>query len=240
MGLAVRGSFGDCIPGKNVFLLSGWRLIVILIDRLNHVFADDFESIDCTFSEADEGAVVVKDIERFAKKMVWLRKRPCRHVAMVRLGADSGGDSLKLMMNILFNDDPVLRARASTEDRTAYAEHNEGLHDIGVKRTYILVLVPRAKETFARVRWLWDIRRLSRARVDYPNATIGAPLDVKHQCFHVGISSGRFDSIYHHHSQYPQHSRPDEARTIDGIVAEYKARQAAIARQSKLRKKCFM
>lgn len=155
---------------------------------------------------------------------------------MCRLSADSGRNSLKLTMNISFNDDPLLYADAPPGARERHAARNEGLYDTGVERTYILVLIPGAPETPETVKWLWKVCRFSLLCRVYPNAIVCSPNDIKMQneLCGIGDAGSRFPHIYNLYSQFRQFSRPDIERTVESIIGDNKAREEAISRGGKL------
>lgn len=197
----------------------------------NKIFLDDFESKICPHTrEADGGAVMCRDAVAFMRKLVWLVCRTPDDVFIIRIYADSGRGSFKLLCSFIFNDDPLVNPDAPPGARALHAARKEGVKDTGVLRVYCLGLLEGAKESHESVRWLFDsLESLCSLPEAFPNAIITLPLDHKMQNFATGIMEGgcRYPEVHTHWSPWPQHSRPDEARTVATINADYDAREAA-------------
>ena len=126
------------------------RLVVSTMDA---VFVDDFHSIECIFSESDSAMHVVIDLLTFVKKLCLLRRKQLRDIAFIKVNADDGRGSLKLMLQLIFEGDPVL-AEFSEQLR---AERLRNAHlDTGVLSTFIVALIEKCSESHASIRLLFS------------------------------------------------------------------------------------
>lgn len=198
-----------------------------LHSELNNTFAAEFHTIECPELEGkiDGSAIKCKDLRDFLLKVIWIRGRAVSDVAYIKVNADDGRGSLKLMIQILFTDDPLL-TELPEETRREYADENNGYLDSGVNGVYIVVLIPGCDETFASVRFMFNSLNFEDVCETFPNAQIVLPVDMKMQNKTCGIQghSARYPLVYNHWSQRAEYSKPDEIRTAQTISDSNKAR----------------
>lgn len=202
-----------------------------IVTDYNRIFSGDFESKDCPFTQqSDGGAVMCRDAKTLMLKLVWILCRKPGDVLIIRIYADSGKGSFKLLCSFVFNDDPLVNPEAPEGARALHAARKEGVQDTGVLRVWCIGLLEGAKEDHDSVRWLFDTHEsLCQLPEAFPYAMISLPLDHKMQNFATGIKGGgcRFPEVHTHWSQWPQHSKPEEERTVQTVLDDYEAREAA-------------
>ena len=74
-----------------------------------------------------------KNVVVFLYKTVYVRGRDPKKVAVLKFNLDGGRGSQKLMAQYIFDDDPVLRADSTEEDRESYSKKNGGFKDTGIR-----------------------------------------------------------------------------------------------------------
>lgn len=240
-GVSARGvaEFFQGIADNHAADIAASRLEVVshskarrVLTKFNNIFRDDFENVVCPHTrESDGGAVMCRDAKAFMLKLVWLVCRSPKDVLIIRIYADSGRGSFKLLCSFVFNDDPLVNPDAPEGARELHAARKEGVKDTGVLRVYCLGLLEGAKEGLKSVRWLFDSHpSLCLLPEAFPNAMICLPLDGKMQNFVMGLMEAgcRFPEVHSHWSPWPQHSRPEEERTVRTVVDDYEAREAAV------------
>lgn len=155
----------------------------------------------------------------------------------MKFNCDGGQESLKLLAQILYEDDPQLNVEelSAAELKALEKERETEQLDSGVNRTFIVALLPGASETFETIRLLFNsqhfqelIEQCKKCPGDKP-AEITLPLDGKMQNMVLGIGThaSRYPSPYNLFSQSKQHSRPVTIRTAVGVAADNRSRIAA-------------
>lgn len=239
-GVSARGvaKFAEVFAENHAEDIANNRLQVIsptkarrLVTKFNTVFDGDFESKTCPFTrESDGGAVMCRDAKAFMLKLVWIVCRSPDDVLIIRIYADSGKGSFKLLFSFVFNDDPLVNPDAPEGARALHAARKEGVKDTGVLRVYCLGLLEGAQESHDSVRWLFDSHDSLCSLTDaFPHAMICLALDGKMQNKTMGLMDAgcRFPEVRTHWSPWEQHSKPHEERTVTSVIADYEAREAA-------------
>ena len=196
----------------------------------NSVFGSFFSDVDCPFGSTDGGAVVCNDLLWFVSAICWLRGHQVYDIRLFKVNCDGGRGSLKLMMQLLYKDDPIFTGADAASRRRGALRNYGGLLDSGVRRTYILGLIEGAKEHFASVRFLLDrFDFVALRKAMSPASRIVAPNDAKMQAFWTGIMQAgcRYPMSTSHFSPFAGHSRPDEVRTAASVVASLERRRSA-------------
>lgn len=197
---------------------------------LNKCFARLFASVPCTFS-LDGAAVLCLDLIIFILLICWLRGKKIADILLLKIGADSGQGSLKLMLQMLFRDDLIFSGGTLRERRRGGLADNGGLQDSGVARTYIIALIFGASETFESVHYLFDRYDFGGLRFFlHADCEIIFPVDMKMGALMCGIGSS--GSLYPMYTSLfspflSAESRPLEPRSAVSILRVWEERQAA-------------
>ena len=112
---------------------------------INKAFWDDFEAIPCQYS-SDGCLYRVKNLPQWVRKVLWIRGKDLLSVAYMKANADGGQGSLKLLLQILHKDDPILTHNLTQEELKQFQRDVNFLHT-GVNCTFILAIIPGAKES---------------------------------------------------------------------------------------------
>ena len=191
----------------------------------NGAFGQLFTDVDCNFSPVDGAAYVCTDIVLFVEAVCAFQCRPVSDLRHLKLSGDSGRDSLKISMQALFYDDPVL---CSPDDSKTPDTNNEQSTPspflaTGVSHTFLLLLCRGATETHDSVAMSFRILRLHRLFNAFPHTTVTFPADFKYLGFALGlqaIASAANAYPYSLWSAFHKHSRPDVIRTAATIEAD--------------------
>ena len=198
--------------------------------EINKVFWEDFDSIRTKYSPDNGAAQMCVDVKRFLYKTILVRDRHPNDVAVMKFNLDGGRGSQKLMIQCIFDDDPILSEDATEEEREAYSKKHGGLKDTGIRHTLILGLVKGGKESFEITRLLFDnlvqLRVLERA---FPNAEIFLPNDLKQDNLACGIGphSSRTPLHSNHWSPWAEFSDPGTVRTGKTLATDLQRRTNA-------------
>jgi hypothetical protein len=190
----------------------------------SQAFRSDYAVEHCD-SSTDEGFYFVVNIAEFVRKCVWIRRQQLSSISMLKFNCDSGQESLKLLLQILFEGDPQLQSRFTQfELRQFHKKKFEEHLDSGVKRTFIIGLIPGADESTENVRLIFNKMNFRELfdQCDQYSGEIVAPNDGKMQNKMLGIGphSSRFPCPYRLWSQNRTHSRPEIVRTAATVSAD--------------------
>ena len=198
--------------------------------NLNKVFQDDFINIPTHLCPDNGAAQVCKDTVEFIRKVVFIRGKNPDDIVLAKINLDGGGGSQKLMMQLMFSEDPIFDPNSTEKDRDVYAKTNGGFKDNGVRHTLILGLIKGGKESHEVTKFLYnrlvDDNLLKKA---FPNAKIFLPNDLKQQNLACGIGTHSSRNPLHSNvwSKWPEHSNPQTLRTGKSILADFKKREKA-------------
>jgi len=150
------------------------------------------------------------------------------HVARIKLGGDGGQGSLKISLDVLFVDDPLLLPPHEVK-RTVYIVAERHL-DSGVKRTFILALLVGVCEGHIIVQWIMRHLQPERLFNTYDHAVITFPTDMKFQQYLVGLQqhSSRHGYLYSLWSMFTAYSRPDERGSAESLQEDAEAFKTAV------------
>ncbi len=110
-------------------------------------------------------------------------------IASVLFNSDDGQGSLKLLMSLLFDDDPIFLHNVTVPARIEHASNSCGLLDTGGRRVLTVELIYGCVESHASVRELWNGYDYDGVRKLCPNAHVAAPVDMKIQNKMLGLQT---------------------------------------------------
>ena len=85
-------------------------LLCTLGQRRAQAFGQLFLDLDCPLSKTDVAAYVCTDVVMLIDLICCLSQRDPSHLSRIKLGGDGGRGSLKMSLQLLFDDDPLLIA----------------------------------------------------------------------------------------------------------------------------------
>ena len=197
--------------------------------KLNTTFSHDFTSKPCSYSQTDQGIVYCSDLEDFTFLYCWLRGKTVSAIKLIKLNGDDGQGSLKLMIQFLFDDDPIFSDDPLSERSDLKAAGSYTLLDTGPHRTYILALIHGCSESHASCAFLFQSVNLAVLNKICPSADIILPVDMKFANLLIGLQPhGAIHSyLWTMWSSSSKCSSPDTVRTMDSITADAKRYLAA-------------
>ena len=194
----------------------------------NRLFRRLFRDVDCEFGDTDGGAVVCTSLYIFIALICFLRGKLVSALRRIKLNIDGGRGSVKLSMQIFWDDDPIWGGADQRSRRRTALHDNGGLLDNGAKRTWIVGLIAGAKETFESVRFLIDRYDFVAIRELLPDACdIVGPNDMKVAalCVGIGPSGSRYPQASTIFSPYRGMSLPDVWRTPKMVLDRLEERR---------------
>jgi len=124
--------------------------------ELGKVFLPDFETLETKLCPDNGSAQMCKDVVEFFQKVVYMRGYSNEEVAVIKSNLDGGRGSQKLMAQIIFSDDPILRNDVTEDERNAYDDRHGGYKNTGVKKTLVIGLMSGATESFEVTKFFFD------------------------------------------------------------------------------------
>ena len=198
--------------------------------EISKAFWEDFDSIPTKLCADNGAAQMCVDVKRFLYKTIMVRHRHPNDVAVMKFNLDGGRGSQKLMIQCIFDDDPILREDATEEEREAYSQKNGGLKDTGIRHTFVLGLIKGGKESFEITRFLFDnLVQLRVLESAFPKAAIFLPNDLKQDNLACGIGphSSRTPLHSDHWSPWTEFSDPGTVRTGKTLSTDLQRRTNA-------------
>ena len=197
----------------------------------HRVFSRMFRDVDTTFGSTG-GAVICDSLLIFILTICFLTGNPLAMLLRVKLNVDGGRGSVKLMLQLLWSDDPIFGGGDARVRRRGALRDHAGMSDNGGRRTFIVGLIPGGHETFASVRFLLDRYDFLEIRRYLPaECQIICPVDMKMGALFAGVETS--GSLHPQPctllSLYDGHSRPDSFRTSHTILVMLGERRKAEA-----------
>lgn len=184
---------------------------------------------DCSESKGDDVLpcfscrhpfVLCTDVGGFLTEYVRIRGRTLDQVGLVKIGIDSGGKSLKFMVQLLFEDDDLLTGRKEGGGGTWAA--GKFVLDNGVSRVFIIALAPDLDEKYESLSFILKLLKLDTLSAIFRKAKLAVCVDLKMQMLILGLTgcNARFGCPYCLFSRWGKHSCPDDHRSILRLTAE--------------------
>jgi len=199
-----------------------------LINR-THAFDGLFTSLELPpNTKSDDGAAVMcTDVVMLIDLIATFRGKNPKDVARIKLSGDGGQGSIKISLQVLFTDDPLLLLPHEVNEALAERHLNSG-----VKRTFILTLIAGVSESHDIVQWIMQHLQPERLFDTYDHAVITFPADMKFQQYLAGLQqhSARHGYLYRMWSMFSAHSRPDEPRDKRSLLKDAEEFRSAVER----------
>ncbi len=157
------------------------------------------------------------DVPKFVADYVTARGRTADEVALIKIGADGGGASLKVMLQLLFDDDHLLQQPPGVGVRRM---RRGEFKDSGVRRVLIIAVAPKCSESYHNVNAIMTKLRLETLRDLFTKARICYAVDLKMALVLLGLkcSGSRFACPYCMFSRWKAHSCSHQKRTFLGLT----------------------
>lgn len=201
--------------------------------ELNKAFRNEFESIDTKLCPDTGAAVMCVDVEDFLLQVIYCIGVTRQQVKVVKFNLDGGRGSQKLMTQMIYSGDPILRNNATEEQRKAYADARGGYKDTSVMRTLILGKMSGCSESHECTKFFFDkLVDKKKLQKTFPNAKIFSPNDLKQSNKACGLGEHGSRNPMHtsRWSQFSAHSDPQFLRTGHSIMQNLKKRLKAEAK----------
>jgi hypothetical protein len=140
---------------------------------------------------------------------------------------------MKLLLQVVMADDPLLKEKFTDAD-VKQLRKSEEKRDTGVLRTFVLGLIPGAKESVQTVQFIFNSVNLPdlvrECAPQQHNIQLISPVDMKMASLMLGIdqNSSTFPLVYNLWSPFSRRSKPTVLRTVETALSAYQSRQKAL------------
>ena len=155
---------------QDIRIVTGSRKIIekdvmTTIQKKNHQLDEYFEVKSFMYRNKDkvtkieknfeQETIICTDVSKFVDVILEKRDREWGESLLLRVGIDGGGGFFKICLSIFDKDDPFPRIKSNLSRK---------LKESGVKKVFILALVPGIQENYVNVKRLWLNLQLNRLR----------------------------------------------------------------------------